>query len=1070
MDFGKNRVQYKEFVWTYLDYDRYRVYFYQGGIETAKYASLSFNKQLSMLEKRLDFQVDDKLNVIVYNNQEDFKQSNLGLSGDDQNNIGGVTRIVGDKICVFFNGSHVELDQQIRAALAQLLLDKMLYGGNAREMVRNSTLLYIPDWYIAGLVKYLSEGWTSYNDNLMYDALKNDDFSSFNRLSGRQATAAGHALWYYIVSTYGESMIPTILYMTRVSRSLDNAFVTTIGVTLDNLIYDFNESYNRRLYMFRDSLRQSPIVTDNSVLRRYRDTKHYYQVKISPDGKEVMYATNELNQLRVYVKNIETGKTKRILNANPKLEQVDDYNYPLLAWHPGGKSAIMIYPVKSELVLQIVNFETNERIKRPMPGFEKVNSVSFNNDGKKLALSAVKKGKGQSDIFVFTMNTSGIEQLTNDIWDDNNPVFVKNSKQLVFESNRVNDTVKATDDARFFVKMNRNMDLFMAQYPFTNKVLVRVTNTPDFNETFPQAYTNHYVCYLSDRNGIYNRFLAHYDSSISFVDTTEHYRYFFNSSPVSNYERSILEQNISPDGGFVAERFYVNGNDMLSVSPLQTLNEIKMKQPQNTWFRGYISPAITNPGEYKEVRTDESAVTAPKTDPGTKGIDFDNYRFEGEKGVTEQRRDEPAKRDTIQTRPHGPKPFRFPIQKNYNTAFYTDYVVTQFDNSYFSNNYQVFSNSGSPVYLNPGFNFVNKVAISDLFEDMRIVGGYRFNPFPSGGNEFMLSWEQRRGKIDHQILLDRMTLDKESAAGDVTGKMHTYSTRYSMRIPFSPVASVRFSLLYRFDQNVTLSYGDVSVGRKNTYSSLAGTRAEFIYDNTRKVMLNILNGMRAKVWTEYWLHTGDKVGNLFTSGFDVRHYQRVHRQITWCNRFAGGNSLGSERLLFYLGGVDNWFRPTFNNNVTVLHPETYGYQTLATDMRGFTQNIRNGNNFLLYNTELRVPFVRYFIDYPLRSDFLNNLQFLGFTDLGMAWYGSNPLSGENTENVKAYIDHDPVSGTGSTGVIVTVIDNKNPLIGGVGFGLRSRVLGYFMRLDFGWGIDNWQLQNKVVALSFTSDF
>ena len=42
----------------------------------------------------------------------------------------------------------------------------------------------------------------------------------------------------------------------------------------------------------------------------------------------------------------------------------------------------------------------------------------------------------------------------------------------------------------------------------------------------------------------------------------------------------------------------------------------------------------------------------------------------------------------------------------------------------------------------------------------------------------------------------------------------------------------------------------------------------------------------------------------------------------------------------------------------------------------------------------------------------------------MARYGSNPLSGENTENVKAYIDHDPVSGTGSTGVIVTVIDNK----------------------------------------------
>ena len=37
--------------------------------------------------------------------------------------------------------------------------------------------------------------------------------------------------------------------------------------------------------------------------------------------------------------------------------------------------------------------------------------------------------------------------------------------------------------------------------------------------------------------------------------------------------------------------------------------------------------------------------------------------------------------------------------------------------------------------------------------------------------------------------------------------------------------------------------------------------------------------------------------NLITSGFDARHYQKVHRQITWCNRLAGGNSLGTDRLI-----------------------------------------------------------------------------------------------------------------------------------------------------------------------------
>ncbi|MGZ4090545.1 MAG: hypothetical protein ACXVNO_07480, partial [Bacteroidia bacterium] len=155
--------------------------------------------------------------------------------------------------------------------------------------------------------------------------------------------------------------------------------------------------------------------------------------------------------------------------------------------------------------------------------------------------------------------------------------------------------------------------------------------------------------------------------------------------------------------------------------------------------------------------------------------------------------------------------------------------------------------------------------------------------------------------------------------------------------------------------------------------------------------------------------------------------------------------------------------PSFNNNINIVHPEQYGFQTLATNMRGFKQNIRNGNNFVVFNTELRFPVIRYLVDRPLRSDFLNNFQVIGFTDIGMAWYGANPLSKENTENTVSYVQQ-------GTGVVVTVIDQKNPLVGGVGFGFRSRLLGYFVRLDFGYGIDAWVMQKRIVAFSLATDF
>ncbi len=1070
MDFGKNRIQYQNFIWTYFDYERYRVYSYQGGNEIAKYVSVSVNKQLALIEKRLDAPFEDKINILVYNNQNDFKQSNLGLSSDENSNTGGVTKIVGDKVSIFFNGSHTDLDQQIRSVLAELLLNQLLYGGNAREMIRNSTLLNLPPWFTKGLVKYLAEGWTSYNDNLLYDAIKNDHLNSFNRLTGKQAENAGHALWSYIIATYGETVIQQLLYVTRVHRNPDPAFVFILGVSQANLIYDFTDAFNRHLFIYKDSLRTSPI-NNNSVLKRYKSFRHYYGLRLSPDGKRVVYAVNELNQIKVYTKVFGEKKKTRILKYGPKLEQIDDYSYPLLAWHPNNKMITMIYEKKDQLVIHNYDIESKEVVIRFLPGFEKINSFSYSPDGKKIVMSAVKKGKGQSDIFVFSLNTSAIEQLTNDIWDDGNPVFVKGNKHVVFASNRLNDTIKAKDDAQYFYKINRNMDLFMANYPFNNKNLVRICNTPDVNETQPQGYKSNYIAYLSEKNGIYNRYIAEFDSSIAFVDTTEHFRYFFKSKPVTNYARNILEQHINNQFTHVAEVIYANGKDMLLVTPITVnLNEINIKEPANTYFKANINvlPIVADPNNYRELKPSD-VTSQPQSGDGNKqeGIDFDNYKLEGEKGkentkpVDENpklKKDSTAKKSTATA-------FRFPIQKNYFTSFYTDYIVTQFDNSFLANNYQYFAGGTSPIYLQPGFNFLTKLAISDLFEDMRIIGGFRINP--SLDNEFMLSWEQRKKQWDHQVLVDRQTFARVPVFTDISAgifaKINTSTVKYSIKYPFSPVAAVRLSVLYRNDRATILSNGDVTLPIKPIFQNMAGTRVEYIFDNTRKVMLNIMNGFRFKVWTEYWRFADTKRRDLFTSGFDARYYQKIHRQIVWCNRLAGGNSLGTDRLIFYLGGVDNWMNPSFNNNINIVKPDQYGFQTLATNMRGFKQNIRNGNNFVVFNSELRIPIIRYFAAQALKSDFLNNLQVIGFGDLGMAWYGLNPLSNENTQNEKTYVQQ-------GTGVIVTVTDPKNPLVAGVGFGFRSRLLGYFVRLDFGWGIDAMKIQKRVIGLSLTTDF
>ncbi|MBK7668311.1 MAG: hypothetical protein IPJ32_13810 [Sphingobacteriaceae bacterium] len=47
VDFGKNRIQYQTFDWTYFEFDRYKVYTYAGGKEIAQYVAVSVDKRTS---------------------------------------------------------------------------------------------------------------------------------------------------------------------------------------------------------------------------------------------------------------------------------------------------------------------------------------------------------------------------------------------------------------------------------------------------------------------------------------------------------------------------------------------------------------------------------------------------------------------------------------------------------------------------------------------------------------------------------------------------------------------------------------------------------------------------------------------------------------------------------------------------------------------------------------------------------------------------------------------------------------------------------------------------------------
>ena len=56
-------------------------------------------------------------------------------------------------------------------------------------------------------------------------------------------------------------------------------------------------------------------------------------------------------------------------------------------------------------------------------------------------------------------------------------------------------------------------------------------------------------------------------------------------------------------------------------------------------------------------------------------------------------------------------------------------------------------------------------------------------------------------------------------------------------------------------------------------------------------------------------------------------------------------------------------------------------------------------------------------------------------------------------------------------VSVTAIQSKYPIVGGYGWGARSRLLGYFVRFDMAWGVQNNMVAEKpVYYVSLSLDF
>jgi len=222
VEFGKNRVQYKKFTWRYYQTRNFNTYFSSGGLALGKFVAQVAEEELPSLEEFVEYGLQRRANIVVYNSFTDMKQSNIGI-GIEWQNTGGVTKLVNNKVVVYHNGNLNDMRRQIRQGIAKILVDNLLFGDDLGEFAGNQALLDLPKWLTDGYVEYIAEPWNIDKDDALKNVILSGDYNNFYQFAFDEPLLAGHAFWYYIARKYKPQNVTYFLYLARLYKNLNTA-------------------------------------------------------------------------------------------------------------------------------------------------------------------------------------------------------------------------------------------------------------------------------------------------------------------------------------------------------------------------------------------------------------------------------------------------------------------------------------------------------------------------------------------------------------------------------------------------------------------------------------------------------------------------------------------------------------------------------------------------------------------------------------------------------------------------------------------------------------------------------
>lgn len=1041
--FGKSRVQNRQFDWKFYASDNFELHFYAGGERTARLAIEFLEDEFSRITDIIGYPPINKTRILLYNNFSDMQQSNIGINGTEFD-------LTGELIS---NSSYVEIaytgeSESFRKALSYQItrsyIFEMLFSGSSTDFFESAYFLSLPEWFVEGASLYVANGWDIEMDDYVRDFVGREKNIKLSRLKGEEAAIIGQSVWNYIVTRYGLRNMSNVLNLTRIIRNEENSVQNTLGVSFRKFTSDWQMFYAGGAEVVNNSY--VPHNKESIEGRPKRNNFLGKEIKLNPEGSKAAYVSFNKGKYAVHLLDIANKKTTTVYTGGKNvLEQRFDASIPVIGWQSNDILAI-IDRAKSGLVLNLVTQSGKSEGSIELPQFEHVTEFNFAPDGLRIVMSAAVNG--QNDLYLFTPSRNFLRRITNDIFDDRSPRFIPGTNSIVFSSNRLTDSLQTT--TRSMQEISDFSSLFVYSLDSTENVLTRITNTLTVDRN-PVPINANEIIYASDQRGITNLYKLDINTR-AFTQITN-----YNTSLVSfdvNARRNIYSYLTLQKGDKVAlvEEFKLNQTFFSPLTYRQQALQAKLIQERRSDFEESIQTEVSAPAR---------SMVNLEAREGEIVINTESYVFDKQEERQSERPNVSGSiLSNLRDRSQGSSRILGPID---------------FESKFAIDNFQI------NFIIDPlrGFGPNANVRLSDVLENHTFNAGFYTSLDFSKGGEVFAEYTYRKYRPDFRVRYYRRNIRRDDSEVqhkyvlDQIELLGSYPINNSLSIGLGPFVAQSFF----YDQDPRLLSPGLPPNLPNSESNnqYYGLKAEVIFDNAISQSVNIFHGTRAKATFSQFESFDSESLSFSKLKVDIRHYQEIHRDIIFAGRLNYGRFMGNGAKKFLLGGTNNWIFNTINDsdpdggsdplaNVPLRDNSDILFHEFSTSIRGYDLNSFNGTDFISFNAEIRMPIFSYLSKGPIASNFLRNFQLVGFYDLGSAWSdGKSPFTGQSSQNIEI------IRPVGSP--FQAVINNfDSPWLQSYGLGARTVLLGYFLRFDLAYPIEQYSNPKPRLFVSLGLDF